>query len=90
MTPLWKGKNPIYFGVITIIPFDNLFRWAYFVMHTFRVTLEYTLGIYIFNGNLIWAFHGPLLDFFLLNRNSIVAVTAGQSYSIGPYEKTNK
>jgi hypothetical protein len=23
MIPLWKGKNPIYFGVITIIPFDN-------------------------------------------------------------------
>jgi hypothetical protein len=26
MTPLWKGKNPIYFGVITILPFDNLYR----------------------------------------------------------------
>jgi hypothetical protein len=26
MIPLWKGKNPIYFGVITIIPFDNLYR----------------------------------------------------------------
>jgi hypothetical protein len=25
MIPLWKGKNPIYFGVITIIPFNNLF-----------------------------------------------------------------
>jgi hypothetical protein len=37
MIPLWKGKNPIYFGVITIIPFDNLYRWAYFVMHTFLV-----------------------------------------------------
>ena len=24
MIPLWKGKNPIYFGVITIIPFANL------------------------------------------------------------------
>ena len=24
MIPLWNGKNPIYFGVITIIPFDNL------------------------------------------------------------------
>jgi hypothetical protein len=23
MIPLWKGKNPIYFGVITIVPFDN-------------------------------------------------------------------
>jgi hypothetical protein len=35
--PLWKGKNPIYFGVIIIIPFDNLYRRAYFVMHTFLV-----------------------------------------------------
>jgi hypothetical protein len=39
MIPLWKGKNPIYFGVITIIPFDNLYRQAYFVMHTFLVVL---------------------------------------------------
>ena len=37
MIPLLKGKNPIYFGVITIIPFDNLYRRAYFVMHTFLV-----------------------------------------------------
>jgi hypothetical protein len=37
MIPLWKGKNPIYFGVITIVPFDNLYRQAYFVMHTFLV-----------------------------------------------------
>ena len=37
MIPPWKGKNPIYFGVITIIPFDNLYRQAYFVMHTFLV-----------------------------------------------------
>ena len=37
MIPLWKGKNPICFGVITIIPFDNLYRRAYFVMHTFLV-----------------------------------------------------
>ena len=37
MIPQWKGKNPIYFGVITIIPFDNLYRQAYFVMHTFLV-----------------------------------------------------
>jgi hypothetical protein len=37
MIPLWKGKNPIYFGVITIIPFDNLYRRAYFVIHTFLI-----------------------------------------------------
>ena len=37
MIPLWKRKNPVYFGVITIIPFDNLYRQAYFVMHTFLV-----------------------------------------------------
>jgi hypothetical protein len=46
MIPLWKGKNPIYFGVITIIPFDNLYRRAYFVMHTF---LAFLLKSYI-NG----------------------------------------
>ena len=40
MIPLWKEKNPIYCGVITIIPFDNLYRRAYFVMHTFLVNLE--------------------------------------------------
>jgi hypothetical protein len=39
MIPLWKGKNPIYFGVITIIPFDNLYRRAYFVIHTFLAQL---------------------------------------------------
>jgi len=39
MIPLWKVKNPIYFWVITIIPFDNLYRWVYFVMHTFLVTI---------------------------------------------------
>ena len=39
MIPPWNGKNPIYFGVITIIPFDNLYRQAYFVMHTFLVPI---------------------------------------------------
>jgi hypothetical protein len=41
MFPLWKGKNPIYFGVITIIPFDKLYRQVYFVMHTFLVSVWY-------------------------------------------------
>jgi hypothetical protein len=41
MIPLWKGTNPIYFGVITIILFDNLYRWAYFVMHTFLVVYRF-------------------------------------------------
>jgi hypothetical protein len=39
MIPLWKGKNPIYFGVITIMLFDNLYRQTYFVMHTFLVII---------------------------------------------------
>ena len=30
MITLWKGKNPIYFGVITIIPFDNLYKTSIF------------------------------------------------------------
>ena len=49
MIPLWKGKNPIYFGVIKVkgqghhyykydfLLFDNLYRRVYFVMHTFLV-----------------------------------------------------
>jgi hypothetical protein len=45
MIPLWKGKNPICFGVITIIPFDDLYRQAYFVMHTFLVNYEFVLLI---------------------------------------------
>jgi hypothetical protein len=44
LIPLWKGKNPIYFGVFTIIPFDNLYRRAYFVMHTFLEYAELTLS----------------------------------------------
>jgi hypothetical protein len=39
MIPLRKGKNPIYFGVITIMLFDNLYRQTYFVMHTFLVII---------------------------------------------------
>jgi hypothetical protein len=51
MIPLWKGKNPIYFRVITIIAFDNLYRRAYFVMHTFLVLnnlLFFLSGLSIF------------------------------------------
>jgi hypothetical protein len=47
MNPLWKGKNPIYVGVITIMPFDNLYRRAYFVMHTFLVIITIILIIII-------------------------------------------
>jgi len=49
MIPLWKGKNPIYFGVITIILFDNLYRWAYFVMHTFLVQLYQGENVTVFS-----------------------------------------
>ena len=49
MIPLWKGKNPIYFGVITVIPFDNLYRRAYFVMHTFFVIIggDFVRGAFV-------------------------------------------
>ena len=47
MIPMWKGKNPIYFGVITIIPFDNLYRRVYFVMHTFLVFIWSEIKYYI-------------------------------------------
>ena len=54
MIPLWKGKNPIYFGVITIIPFDNLYRQVYFVMHTFLVVvIKYVTGT-IFRSTDMW------------------------------------
>ena len=47
--PLWKGKkNPIYFGVITIISFDNLYRRAYFVMHTFLVLVSFRFCFILF------------------------------------------
>ena len=58
MIALWKGKNPIYFGVIrskvtyykqNVLPFDNLYRWAYFVMHTFLVL--YAIG----NVRFLWS-----------------------------------
>jgi hypothetical protein len=48
MIALWKGKNPIYFGVkgqghhyykYNFLPFDDLYRWVYFVMHTFLVVI---------------------------------------------------
>ena len=45
MILLWKGKNSIYFGVITIIPFDNLYRRTYFVMHTFLVLVDMVLSV---------------------------------------------
>jgi hypothetical protein len=48
MIPLLKRKNPIYFGVITIIPFDNLYRRAYFVMHTFLVIILILFLCYYF------------------------------------------
>ena len=43
MIPLWKGKNLIYFGVITIIPFDDSYRQVYFVMHIFLVIVKILL-----------------------------------------------
>jgi hypothetical protein len=50
MIALWKGKNPIYFEVkgqghhyykYNFLPFDNLYRRAYFVMHTFLVLYKF-------------------------------------------------
>ena len=40
MISTWKGKNSIYCGVIrSKVKFDNLYRQAYFVMHTFLVVV---------------------------------------------------
>ena len=61
MIPLWKAKDPIYFGVIRskvkvtvtinriFLSFDNLYRRAYFVMHTFLVQLCHGENKLIFN-----------------------------------------
>jgi hypothetical protein len=38
-----EGETPIYVGVITIKPFDNLYRRAYFVMHTFLVSIGFRI-----------------------------------------------
>ena len=72
MIPMWKGKNPIYFGVITIIPFDNLYRRAYFVMHTFLVTLCRMITWVVFL-RMFWNFisslpvkRGGSVSFFIL------------------------
>jgi len=41
-----EGEEPYLFWVITIIPFDNLYRLAYFVMHTFLVIAYYLLFVF--------------------------------------------
>jgi hypothetical protein len=79
MIPLWKGKNPIYFGVITIIPFDNLYRQAYFVMHTFLVFIsdEYECVISDFTSNV------PCIYFFLFQMTmSVSSVILHQMYLV--------
>ena len=52
MIALWKEKNPIYFGVITIIPFDNLYRRAYLViqeMSFLLISVIYGSALGVFN-----------------------------------------
>jgi hypothetical protein len=66
MIPLWKGKNPIYFGVITIIPFDNLYRRTYFVMHTFLVCVVFCKPLSVFLSFVILAIVLSVLLFLRL------------------------
>jgi hypothetical protein len=47
-----KNSN---FGVITIIPFDNLYRRAYFVMHTFLVCVVFCKPLSVFLSFVILA-----------------------------------
>ena len=80
MIPLWKGKNPIYFGVITIITFVYLYRQVYFVMHTFLVSIAFLWRIpfwdkstYLLHRNenlnlLVWIKFFNLF-FVVLNKN---------------------
>jgi hypothetical protein len=55
MIPLWKGKNPIYFGVITIILFDNLYRRAY-------CKPTYIRGYYVSRFSDLRQFRGDLIS----------------------------
>jgi hypothetical protein len=55
MVTLALGKNPIYFGVITNKPFDNLYRQAYFVMHTFLVCMWIIIILDGFLHGNIWS-----------------------------------
>ena len=85
MIPLWKGKNPIYFGVITIIPFDNLYRRAYFVMHTFLVllaivfsVLPFSLGHCIFSPSFFsWTLYFQSFLFLLAIVFSVLPFSLG-------------
>ena len=66
MIPMWKGKNLIYVGVITIIPFDNLHRRAYFVMHTFLVSLAIVLSVLLrFTES---NYHFAIFNLFIIPR----------------------
>ena len=88
MIPLWKGNDPIYFGVITIIPFDNLHRQAYFVMHTFLVKIYCSCKEYhvSFPGSLLYCHPDTTLYDKVCQR-----LAAGRRFSPGtPVSSTNK
>ena len=84
MIPLWKGKNPIYFGVITIIPFDNLYRRAYFVMHTFIVVYHFHCTLLRCSTYLHASF-----KVFVKTASVVYRVCSKNSSFITPYQLTN-
>ena len=67
MITLWKGK---YFGIITIIPFDILYRRAYFFMHTFLVAIVFVHIIFICNILSLLMFICTEEDFISLHLGS--------------------
>ena len=89
MIPLWKGKNPIYFGVITIIPFDNLYRRPYFVMHTFLVyfspnfDFSFLWNLYCVECNITECFISKINITHVCYRDHALALS-GSSFGAGP------
>jgi hypothetical protein len=66
---MWKRHDSPVEGVITIIPFHNLYRRAYFVMHTFLVNLEPISRGQLFNLEPIS--RGQLFNLEPINRRQL-------------------
>jgi hypothetical protein len=85
--PCRRGRTLFIFGVITIIPFDNLYRRAYFVMHTFLVKPN-THKLYILRNstNIVYIKYSLILyNFtiivhqFFVNQNTLTGRTTNRN-----------
>ena len=87
MIPLWKRKNTIYFGVIrskvkyNFLPFDNLYRLAYFVMHTFLVFFLGSFGHV--HGYIMWTVTNYSFDWGPLCCHEYLLSTGQRMKQIG-------